>query len=294
GSPAEQHGSAGEAGVFGELGNAVDGLVEMVVVAVHEDHRPAAGTLQIGAHRFREARCIAIDADLRCDQVDPRIRPAGARARTRPDLASGRHRDIRVCEGKHLRPRRAEHLGRSLGGLSGRRDVDALQALGAKFTGAGRVGQNVVRARAGAGAKHKAQKKNGRAIEPHDAPLRCSPRASHSPGRGGNPLPEAQRLQNTGVKITSTARISSRPSSMAKDRIHLAESGTAAKLPAGPIIGPKPGPTLVIEASEPDTQVSRSRPVAASSTVKTAHITKKAAMNSTTARCVSSETGRSP
>ena len=97
-----------------------------------------------------------------------------------------------------------------------------------------------------------------------------------------------------GVKITRTARISRRPSSMAAVQIHLEASGRLEKLPTGPMMGPRPGPTLVSEVSAPVMAVTKSRPVAASSTVKIAHRMKKEAMNSTTARCMSSSTVRSP
>ena len=48
---------------------------------------------------------------------------------------------------------------------------------------------------------------------------------------------------------------SSRPSIMAAERIHLAESGSGAKDPAGPMMGPSPGPTLASAVPAAETAV---------------------------------------
>ena len=52
---------------------------------------------------------------------------------------------------------------------------------------------------------------------------------------------------------------------MPKLSIHLEMSGKEEKFPFGPIIGPKPGPTLEIEVAAPDIEVIKSSPVKDSS-----------------------------
>ena len=44
--------------------------------------------------------------------------------------------------------------------------------------------------------------------------------------------------------------------------IHLAVSGRVEKLPAGPIVSPRPGPTLEMAVIAPDMEVMKSSPVA--------------------------------
>ena len=46
-----------------------------------------------------------------------------------------------------------------------------------------------------------------------------------------------------------------------RDNIHLEISGSDEKFPFGPIIDPKPGPTLEIEVAAPDKEVIKSSPV---------------------------------
>ena len=48
---------------------------------------------------------------------------------------------------------------------------------------------------------------------------------------------------------------------MPNERIHLEISGSVEKFPLGPIIDPKPGPTLEIEVAAPDIEVIKSKPV---------------------------------
>ena len=43
-------------------------------------------------------------------------------------------------------------------------------------------------------------------------------------------------------------------------KIHLETSGKAEKLPLGPIIDPRPGPTFDIEVAAPEIEVIKSRP----------------------------------
>ena len=57
--------------------------------------------------------------------------------------------------------------------------------------------------------------------------------------------------QNAAEKITNTDMISSRPSSMVTVSTHFAASGRPAKLPTGPISGPRPGPMLASAVAAP-------------------------------------------
>ena len=68
-------------------------------------------------------------------------------------------------------------------------------------------------------------------------------------------------LQKDGKNNTKTAKISSLPSSIAKDNIHLDISETSLKLPFGPIISPNPGPTFDIAVAAPDIADRKSNPV---------------------------------
>ena len=67
-------------------------------------------------------------------------------------------------------------------------------------------------------------------------------------------------LQKEGKKRTNTANISNLPSNIAKDNIHLDTFDTSLKLPLGPIMSPKPGPTLDIDVAEPDIADKKSNP----------------------------------
>ena len=53
---------------------------------------------------------------------------------------------------------------------------------------------------------------------------------------------------------------SKRPSNMAKDKIHLAVSGSKANVLSGPIIFPSAGPTFEMVAIAPDRHVTKSNP----------------------------------
>ena len=47
---------------------------------------------------------------------------------------------------------------------------------------------------------------------------------------------------------------------MPKDKLNLEKFGKSLKLPSGPIISPKPGPTFDIAEADPDIAVTKSRP----------------------------------
>ena len=47
---------------------------------------------------------------------------------------------------------------------------------------------------------------------------------------------------------------------MPKDKLNLEKFGKLLKLPSGPIISPKPGPTFDIAEADPDIAVTKSRP----------------------------------
>ena len=57
-------------------------------------------------------------------------------------------------------------------------------------------------------------------------------------------------------------------------KIHLETSGKAEKLPLGPIIDPRPGPTFDIEVAAPEIAVIKSRPVNDNNAAKIKKITK--------------------
>tara|TARA_Y100000590_G_C15073533_1_gene771043 strand:+ start:111 stop:458 length:348 start_codon:yes stop_codon:yes gene_type:complete len=69
-----------------------------------------------------------------------------------------------------------------------------------------------------------------------------------------------QLLQKEGKKRTNTANISNLPSNIAKDNIHLDTFDTPLKLPLGPIMSPKPGPTLDIDVAAPEIADKKSSP----------------------------------
>ena len=48
---------------------------------------------------------------------------------------------------------------------------------------------------------------------------------------------------------------------MPRDNIHFEMSGNDEKLPLGPIIEPRPGPTFEIDVAAPDSEVIKTRPV---------------------------------
>ena len=55
---------------------------------------------------------------------------------------------------------------------------------------------------------------------------------------------------------------------------HLEKSGRREKLPFGPIIVPRPGPTLEIDVAAPEIEVIKSRPVKDNNAVITKKITR--------------------
>ena len=63
------------------------------------------------------------------------------------------------------------------------------------------------------------------------------------------------------VKIIQVLQSSSSiPDIIPKDKIHLEMSGRDEKLPFGPIVDPRPGPTFEIEVAAPEIAVKKSRP----------------------------------
>mgnify|MGYP001454911780 FL=1 len=68
-------------------------------------------------------------------------------------------------------------------------------------------------------------------------------------------------LQKDGKNNTKTAKISNLPRSIAKESIHLEVFDTWLKFPFGPIMSPRPGPTLDIAVAAPETADKKSRPV---------------------------------
>ena len=77
-------------------------------------------------------------------------------------------------------------------------------------------------------------------------------------------------FQKAGENITSTVNSSKRPSSIPKDSIHFAISGRPPKFPVGPIVAPRPGPTLLIAVAAPDIAVIKSSPIADSPAARVA------------------------
>ena len=67
--------------------------------------------------------------------------------------------------------------------------------------------------------------------------------------------------QKDGKNRTSIANNSSLPKIIPKLNTHLEKSGNCEKLPFGPIIVPKPGPTLEIEVAAAEIDVTKSRPL---------------------------------
>jgi len=65
-------------------------------------------------------------------------------------------------------------------------------------------------------------------------------------------------------------KISKRPSSIPILNIHFALSGRGLKVPAGPMISPRPGPTLDIDVTAPDIAVVKSNPTNESASARTA------------------------
>src|SRR3546814_16089494 len=64
-----------------------------------------------------------------------------------------------------------------------------------------------------------------------------------------------QSRQNRGLSMTRRVRNSSLPSSMPADSSHFAASGRVEQLPAGPMTGPRPGPTLASAVAAPLTEL---------------------------------------
>ena len=61
---------------------------------------------------------------------------------------------------------------------------------------------------------------------------------------------------------------------MPKVKIHFELSGRVEKSPFGPIIEPRPGPTLDMDVAAPEIDVTKSNPVKDNKAVKTKKITK--------------------
>jgi len=66
--------------------------------------------------------------------------------------------------------------------------------------------------------------------------------------------------QKDGKNRTSIANNSSLPKIIPKLSTHLEKSGRREKLPFGPIIVPRPGPTLEIDVAAPEIEVIKSSP----------------------------------
>ena len=74
--------------------------------------------------------------------------------------------------------------------------------------------------------------------------------------------------------------------------IHLAASGSALKLPAGPMMSPSAGPTLQIAVAAPETAVMKSSPNAPSPTARAPKQTMKTKKKPSTELMTSSGIGR--
>ena len=74
------------------------------------------------------------------------------------------------------------------------------------------------------------------------------------------------------------------------ERIHFAGSDRGAKVPVGPIMGPKPGSTFEIDVAAPDKAVTMSRPVKRSKKAIPANDAKYRQTNPMTDSGTSSET----
>jgi len=68
-------------------------------------------------------------------------------------------------------------------------------------------------------------------------------------------------FQKAGMNKTSTVNSSKRPRSIPMHISHFAASGSGSNVPVGPMISPKPGPTLDIEVTAPDMAVKKSNPM---------------------------------
>ena len=94
------------------------------------------------------------------------------------------------------------------------------------------------------------------------------------------------------MNSTSTVNSSSRPKSMPAAKSHLAASGSEAKVPAGPIVSPRPGPTLAIADAAPETEVRKSRPSMPRRSASTAKQTTNRKKKPMTEAATASEIGR--
>ena len=78
---------------------------------------------------------------------------------------------------------------------------------------------------------------------------------------------------------------------MVKLRIHLAVSFSPAKLPAGPILSPRPGPILAMAVAAPEIEVRKSSPVRASATATSPRVSTKKPKKAITESMTSSVMG---
>ena len=67
-------------------------------------------------------------------------------------------------------------------------------------------------------------------------------------------------LQKDGINNTNTANNSNLPKIIEKLKIHLEKADNSEKLPFGPMISPKPGPTFDIDVAAADIAVIKFRP----------------------------------
>ena len=67
-------------------------------------------------------------------------------------------------------------------------------------------------------------------------------------------------LQKEGINNTNTANNSNLPKIIEKLKIHLEKADNSEKLPFGPMISPKPGPTFDIDVAAADIAVIKFKP----------------------------------
>jgi len=101
-----------------------------------------------------------------------------------------------------------------------------------------------------------------------------------------------QRRQNVAVRRTNTDRSSKRPKSIVMAKSHLAASGSGSKLPAGPMIGPRPGPMLASADAAAESDVVVSSPIRAKRIATTNKVEKNITKNAMTEEKTSRSTLR--
>jgi hypothetical protein len=113
----------------GDLREAVDGVVETGVVAVHEQHGAAAARRHVGAEGRHEMRPSVVAHDIRGHDVFRGIvRLAALSPLDLPGLMNAGHRDVDAGIVQPCRAAAVEDLGRIGRALSRGRDEDAVVA----------------------------------------------------------------------------------------------------------------------------------------------------------------------